>query len=58
MKGNDNMNVSSLVAFGMMLLFGTVAFAEDRCELSFGYSYLRFRPTMTGLEPVPSTAEV
>jgi hypothetical protein len=45
------MNVSRIVSFGMMLLFGTAAFAEDRCELSFGYSYLRFSPTITGLEP-------
>ena len=34
----------------MVLMCGTIAFADDRFEVFGEYSYLRFSPTVTGLQ--------
>ena len=40
------MNVRSAIALGMILLFGTVALAQDypKVEVPLGYSFMRFNP--------------
>ncbi len=43
------MKLPKAILFGMVLLFGTTAFAQDRVEVFGEYSYLRFNPTLTGL---------
>jgi hypothetical protein len=42
-------NVIVSVTMGIMLLIGTHAFAQDRFEVYGEYSYLRFNPTVFGL---------
>jgi hypothetical protein len=47
MKG---MRFMGVILFKMLLLFGTVASAQNRFELFGQYSYLHFDPTITGLD--------
>ena len=47
---NEVMSIRRVVLFGMVLMYGTIAFADDRFEVFGEYSYLRFSPTVTGLQ--------
>jgi hypothetical protein len=50
MRRNE-MKVRSLLALGIVLLFGTVAFAQDyaKVEVPLYYSYMRFNPENSGI---------
>lgn len=48
-ESGPKMKITSTVLFAIFLLFGTRAFAQDRFELYGDYSYLRFNPTIFGL---------
>lgn len=43
------MKIASAILLALAVLSGTSAFSEDRFEIFAGYSYLRFSPTVFGL---------
>jgi hypothetical protein len=44
-----NMKLKNLIPFGIVLWCGIAAFGQDRLEVFGEYSYLRFNPTLGGL---------
>lgn len=43
------MKISTAILLGALLLAGNAALAQDRADVFLEYSYLRFNPTLTGL---------
>jgi hypothetical protein len=43
------MRIKNAILVGIILLCGTLTFAQDRFEVFGEYSYLRFNPTLSGL---------
>jgi len=43
------MKIPTVILLSALLLAGNAAFADDRAEVFVEYSYLRFNPTLTGL---------